>query len=218
MSSVFIIGHLQTNSEEARNQIIGELDKVAQFTLQNEPGTYKYAITIPKDESDETSIYVIEEYADQASFATHQTSSAFKDLVNFAENENLYAEEPVVYELTPFHILTRPKVLTHNDPYIVFGTVEYQAGKMVESMPYWKNVFSTTQTEEAGSLVYALCSDHAKPDVMRTVEVYESKEYLWDPHAKSDAVVENVKNTKHLRTGLEHVFLQIIAGYLYKSV
>lgn len=78
MPGFIIIGYLQTTSKEARTkvrqissqpgtwssdvrQIIEELEVVAEFTRKHEPDTLQYAITIPIDESDETSVYVIEE-------------------------------------------------------------------------------------------------------------------------------------------------------------
>ena len=49
------------------------------------------------------------------------------------------------------------------------------------------------------------------------MEVYQSEEYLRGVHVKNKAIEESVKNTKHLRTGLKHVFLRLVAGYLWKT-
>jgi quinol monooxygenase YgiN len=42
-------------------QFITKLDKAGKEAEKNEPGTLKYAPFVPVDESDETTLYVIEE-------------------------------------------------------------------------------------------------------------------------------------------------------------
>lgn len=155
-------------------------------------------------------------YTDQAAFEYHQKTSAFKHIVDFADKEDLYESEPIMYLFDPIFAFTKPEIVKAKDPFIVFGTVSYLSGKMEESLPYWKEVFSTSQKNEPGTLEYAVCKDSVETDVMRMVEIYESKDYLWATHAKSAEVSENVKNTSHLRTGLKHVFLKICGGYFHK--
>jgi quinol monooxygenase YgiN len=121
-----------------------------------------------------------------------------------------------VIQATTFHALVRASISAHADPYIVLGTVDYEDGGLNASFPYWKAVFETTQKNEEGTLKYALCQDSEDPKKLRTIEAYKDKEYLWGVHVKTDAVKENVANTKHLRTGLKHVFLKIVGGYFVK--
>jgi hypothetical protein len=42
-------------------KIIAAVSKIAQYAEEREPNTLKYCITVPRDTTDETTIYVIEE-------------------------------------------------------------------------------------------------------------------------------------------------------------
>jgi quinol monooxygenase YgiN len=84
-------------------------------------------------------------------------------------------------------------------------------------LPYWQAVVDTTEKEEPGSLLYGICKDPGNPEKLYTIEAYKSEEYLRGVHVKNKAIEESVRNTKHLRTGLKHVFLRLVAGYLWKA-
>lgn len=156
-------------------------------------------------------------YTDEDALNTHQKSPLHHSIVDlFSTQPPLLDGTPVLMQAATLHSLTRPEISKANDPYIVFGTVDFVEGGLDESLPYWKDVFETTKEDEEGTLSYSLCRDVKDPKKLRTVEAFSSKEYLWDMHAKSKAVADNVKHTKHLRTGLKHVFLQMVGGYFYK--
>lgn len=61
MPSTIVITRFPATGKDARQTIINGLSKVAQSAKQL-PGVLKYAVTIPRDESDDKSVHVIEEY------------------------------------------------------------------------------------------------------------------------------------------------------------
>lgn len=61
MSSLVVVGVLKTTSKEARQKVLDQFAKIVKYSEAQEPGVVKYAITVPRDESDETTIYAIEE-------------------------------------------------------------------------------------------------------------------------------------------------------------
>lgn len=159
----------------------------------------------------------INRYTDENALSIHQSTPLYHNIIElFTTQPELLGAPPVLTRVNTLHTLTRASVAKEINPYIVYGTVEYTENGLDQSLSYWKDVFETTQQKEEGTLSYSLCRDVEDPKILRTVEVYTSEEYLWDVHAKSDALAENVKNTKHLRTGLKHVFLRIVGGYFYK--
>ncbi len=60
MPKIITVGHLTTANKEARAKLVEGFEKVAAYSWSNEPGVTKYAITVPVDEADEKSIYMIE--------------------------------------------------------------------------------------------------------------------------------------------------------------
>lgn len=141
-----------------------------------------------------------------------------KDLIQYLGTEKILGGDPTIRDLEVIDgmDLSRVEVTQQDDPYVAFAELEYVPGTVTQSIPYWKEVV-TTSREESGTLVYGLHKDPLQSDKLFTLEVYESKDYLWDIHAKSIAVAENVKNTKSLRKGLKHSFLKFRSGFLYKS-
>jgi quinol monooxygenase YgiN len=111
----------------------------------------------------------------------------------------------------------RPEVSEHSDPYVVFAELNYKLDSAAMSLPYWKEVVVTGRDKEPGTLVYGVLKDSAKEDTLCTIEAYESLEYLTDVHVPSEAVQENIKNTKDLRTSLKHHILKMEAGFLHRD-
>lgn len=59
--SVVVVGHLKTTSKEARDKTIKQFEAIVKYSEAQEPGVHRYAITVPTDETDDTTIYAIEE-------------------------------------------------------------------------------------------------------------------------------------------------------------
>jgi quinol monooxygenase YgiN len=146
-------------------------------------------------------------------------SRGVKDIVDWSTTDAILECAPTVYQLEfidDFHF-AKPSVTAHSDPYVVFAQLDYKPDTMPISLPYWKAVVDTSNHDESNTLVYGICRDPEDKDKLYTVEAYESKEYLMDVHAKSNAIAESIKNTKHLRSGLKHTFLKVEGGFLYRD-
>lgn len=61
MLSHVVVGHLKTTSKNARQQVLERFETIVNFSGPEEPGVLRYAITVPRDATDETTIYAIEE-------------------------------------------------------------------------------------------------------------------------------------------------------------
>lgn len=131
-------------------------------------------------------------------------------------NPTLLQGPPTIHKLHRAATFTRPSVTSHTDPYIVFGTLTYKSGTRDTAVDGFATVCKRTEETEQGTLSYTIFKDE-DDDKLRTVEAYESEAYLWDPHAKSEAVKENMERTGDTRTNRELVFLKLVSGYFYKK-
>lgn len=61
MASHVVVGHLVTTGKDARQKVLDQFEVIANFSRSQEPGVLRYAIAMPTDASDETTIYAIEE-------------------------------------------------------------------------------------------------------------------------------------------------------------
>ncbi|KAI1326615.1 hypothetical protein F5Y16DRAFT_374780 [Xylariaceae sp. FL0255] len=136
-------------------------------------------------------------------------------MVEWITQENPMATAPTIHELHVSDLcFSREEANQHSDPFIAVAEVEYHPDTPSKSTPYWKGVVETSR-KESGTLAHGVHMHPTDPNKLFAVEVYKSKEYLGDVHAKSDAVRANVEATKDLRKGLKHTFLKNVGGYLY---
>lgn len=119
------------------------------------------------------------------------------------------------YPSDSFHF-SRPAIADQKDPWIIVAELNYHPGGAATSIPYWQAVVDEGREKEDGTLVYGILKDNANAERLWTMEAYESEAYLKDVHVKSDAIAESIKNTKHLRTGVEWAFLTWKGGFLHK--
>jgi quinol monooxygenase YgiN len=209
------------------------LKQTMQHARDKEPGATKFALNIPQDEKDDKSIYAVEElaidpapfhaiaadnyrYENQAAFDSHLATPVVAKVLEQLQSQSLIVGTPELSILHPFCGFSRPESNTAKNVHIVIGTVVYKEGMVPHSLPYWKGVFDTTEADEPGCMVYSICKPEGKPDVLQTVEMYESSDYLWNVHVKSAAVQESVKHTKDMRVSLAHLLLTCVDGFWHK--
>ncbi|OIW28611.1 hypothetical protein CONLIGDRAFT_670416 [Coniochaeta ligniaria NRRL 30616] len=220
MLNRIVFCQLFTKSKGVRDVFIEKLTKAGDDAEKNEPGTLKYACFVPVDESDETTLYVIEEYTGDEAFDTHMALPDVQDMVKWlGTGEVLTGDMKVKMNLTYIDdfFFTRPEVKTAKDPFIAFAELEYKPGTVAQSIPYWKAVVEEGRNNEPGTLMYGIVRDPEAENMLYALEVYESKDYLYDVHVKSNAIQESIKNTKHLRNNLTHHFLKLAGGFLMKG-
>jgi len=100
---------------------------------------------------------------------------------------------------------------------IIFANFGYKAGLASQAVPGWSELVAHTEKNEEGTLTYTVIADEEKSWI-RTVEAYESVEFLEGTHKKSAAIEANQKQNGEIRTGEKEVYrLKMVAGYLYKE-
>lgn len=161
-------------------------------------------------------------YVDKAAADLHINSTGVQELLAWFQTVPIFAETdpPVIHSLqylSPSFEFSRPEAAKHPDPHVVFAELDYVAGGVATATPYWKAVVETGRDMEPGTLAYGVLRDTHKEEKLATLEVYESSDYLNEVHIASDAISESIKNTQHLRTGVQHHLLRKVSGYLYKN-
>ncbi|KAF2476713.1 uncharacterized protein BDR25DRAFT_339625 [Lindgomyces ingoldianus] len=219
MPSIVVIGHLTAANKEARQTVLDALTKVSQYSKQSEPGVLRYAITVPRDVSDEKSIYVIEEYADQAVLDSHMGSKAVTDLIAFfTANGDLFGGATNVSTLETSSAFVRPEITKCNDPFMCYASIDYKESSRADALEGWRHVTSETQNNESDTLSYAILKDKTNEITISTIEAYANEAFFREVHAKSTHVQENrAKYGEGHRTAFRFAFVKMVAGYLYKD-
>jgi len=181
MPSLFIIGHLKTKGGAARQTVIDALTKVSEHSAANEPGVYKFCVALPR-EGDETSVFAIEEYADQSAMDKHMACQPVAELLKiFSTEPTLFSDAPAIYglpnKLSPSVSFTRPSLAKLPDPLIIFANFGYKAGMAPQAVLGWKDVVAHAEKSEEGTLTYTVIADEEKSWI-RTVEAYESVDFF----------------------------------------
>lgn len=142
-----------------------------------------------------------------------------QDMIKWSTAEKVFGDAPTIHQLEFIDgfEFSRVGVDATKDPHVLFADLSYQSGTVAQSLPYWKEVVETGRNDEPGTLVYGVLKNPANQDKLYVLEAYESKQYLADVHVPSRAIQESVKNTKHLRTGLTHTALKLVAGFLHRE-
>lgn len=157
-----------------------------------------------------------------AAAKVHANSTPVQEINSWLQTVPIFAEtdSPAIYNLQYISAgfeFSRPEAATHPDPYVIFAELDYVSGGVATAIPYWEAVVDTGRDMEPGTLAYGVLRNTIEEEKLATLEVYESPDYLKDVHIGSDAISESIKNTKHLRTGLQHQLLRKVSGYLYKQ-
>jgi quinol monooxygenase YgiN len=112
---------------------------------------------------------------------------------------------------------TRPELKNAKNPYVAVAELDYKPGTVPQTISYWNAVVEEGRNNEPGTLMYGIAKDPDNENMLYALEVYESKDYLYDVHIKSNAIQESIKNTKHMRNNLTHHFLKLVGGFLVKG-
>jgi quinol monooxygenase YgiN len=84
------------------------------------------------------------------------------------------------------------------DPFIVFASFAFRPRQAATALPRFKELFDFGQESEPKILRYIVPEDK-EANQLRTVEMYEKKDYLRDVHVKSHAVSKNREQNENLR-------------------
>lgn len=136
----------------------------------------------------------------------------------FQDHANLLSGDLVFWHLSAELTFSRPELEHFQDPYIVFSVLSYiDAPSTASAMKGFQAVYDYTRIEEAGTLSYNVFRNESQTDQLHTLEIYESSEYLWDVHAASASVQQNMAAQKDIRIDRDLRLLKIMGGYLYQS-
>ncbi|CAM1505000.1 Fc.00g106370.m01.CDS01 [Cosmosporella sp. VM-42] len=217
---ILVVAQITTVGRSARDELLDRLITLSETALKSEPGVLKYAALIPRDDDGKT-VYAVEEYLDQTTFDEHMATGGVKAITSwFADGTVLDPSvSPSIHtlEYLPNFRFSREEVLSHPDPHVIFGILDYIPGGVETSIPYWKAVVETGRKQEPGTLVYGILKDVKNEKRLCSIEAYESPAYLMDVHVPSKAIQESIGNTKHLRMGLKHHFMKKEGGFLHRK-
>ncbi|KAF2000651.1 hypothetical protein P154DRAFT_563136 [Amniculicola lignicola CBS 123094] len=190
MPSIVVIAELKAATKEARQTIIGALANVGQYSKANEPGVTRWAVFLPRDISNETSIYAIEEYANQAAFEQHMGCKVVTDLIAFfTANGTLFGGEGVITTSETQTAFAKSELATANDPFISYTKIE--GGSEKASSAGSENV--------PGIMALSIAKDKANANTIHIVSIYADEQ-----SAKKNAQTQTIP-------------MKFATGYLIKA-
>ncbi|KAL1901935.1 hypothetical protein Sste5346_001640 [Sporothrix stenoceras] len=169
LGSMILVALLPTLNATYRDKLLETMTNVSHNAFANEPGVHQFALLTPRyNESDNTSLYSIERYTDNAAFQSHLNTSIVTDMFTWINASNIYQAPPTVYQLGPLSSTTEnasstspspyefvhPEVAKAEDPFVVVRQVDYAGGAKAAnaSLPYWKEVVARARgdSEQSG--------------------------------------------------------------------
>jgi quinol monooxygenase YgiN len=176
----------------------------------------KYSVCIPRAaKPGDTNIYILEEYASQAVFEQHCKNPIISKLVELIMTPGVLAS-PIISTYTDIVAsLSRPAGGLVNDEFVVWAELNYKEETIAEAEEGWTKVVKATEANEPQVGMYYCLRERERPTTVRMMEAYESEDFFWNVHCKSDVVVKRMEDEERLRVGeVDVVFLKAVAGYL----
>jgi quinol monooxygenase YgiN len=233
-----VVGHLQASSKENRDlvniqthnshstqtenknlQLVKILLDIAKYSHESEPDTTQYVVAISNDPTNESDIYIIEEYATQEAFElVHKTSKHFENLLAlFISKPELLAVPLEVPVLNPQHTISiKPTINDAKDLLIVVAYLSYNPGAIDEAVDGWSKVVKQSEGEWF-TYMYNCSLDQDVKDRIWMLEVYAGQKGM-DDHCKGDALVNKMKDEPSKWKANPTVqFLKIVGGYWFRE-
>jgi len=211
MPSIVTTAHLQTKSKAARDELIKVFHEITEYSRANEPEVLRYITCIPADVSNETSLYMIEEYASQAVSDAHLASQPVQKLLKYFETEQPLTGAPEVFNLNP--AIDFQRSITSAPELIILAHFEYKPGKSTNALKGWKDFVSYCEKNEPPVLGYTVMQDE-KNSTLRTVELYDNATFVSEVHVGSEAVKANQEQNGADRTGQKgQAKLKVVQGF-----
>ncbi|KAF2431271.1 hypothetical protein EJ08DRAFT_696657 [Tothia fuscella] len=218
MGLILLVGRLPASSKAARDKLIAGLGKIADYAKNNDPETTKHATHVLQDESDETTVWAIEEYTSQEACDAHMKWPPVLDFLQMCTDQpDLLAGAPEIWHSEQKNSFTRPELLKKENPFVLLAKLSYHPDRFAEGLEGWKPVVAHGEKNEPGVLAYSVGKDVEHENRLTLVEAYESEKYLKNVHFKSKPVQKKLHEEDELRsTEPEVVCLRQVAGYWYK--
>ncbi|KXJ93417.1 hypothetical protein Micbo1qcDRAFT_232948 [Microdochium bolleyi] len=222
--------HLQAKSRDARGELLGFFANITAYAREHEAGgVLRYVATVPWDEADETSIYMIEQYADQAAWDAHSRTPPVQALVQHLGAGGALASPPEIYNWTPSGDARRANITgIPPDPVdflMVYGTLDYPPNSTMPGAGGGTGRSRVSAVAEAYGLLAeklvaadpltygaTFFADEDKGQ-LRIVEMFASRrEFLEGPHRTQPDVLEFKRD--NAPGGMELVQLRYVDGFL----
>jgi quinol monooxygenase YgiN len=192
------------------------LKDIADFSKESEQdGVSRYVMLFPLDESIETSLYMLEQYKDQAASDAHLQQPLVQKLLKFFGDEAPLAGAPEIHNLAPTFDVRRPNI-TEAKPGMIFlfAHIGYATGNLPKGLPILEELIHAAQAIEPQFLGCTACKDEANGTV-RVVDMFESDEFYESEHVKSAPIAKFHKETTPLANGdFSVVKLKVMHGFL----
>ncbi|KAF2673309.1 hypothetical protein BT63DRAFT_410330 [Microthyrium microscopicum] len=215
MAPLVFVADIKTVSQEARDQAIQHLYKVTDYAYANESGTSRYLVCIPIDDSDNTSIYMVEGYKATKDQEAHRAAPPVAELFK-ALGGGLVSAPPAAYTLSPVAGFQRSGLTTPPaGAVIILTTFGYHAGYTGFAVEGWKALVAHAQANEPGALAVSILED-AEGSKIHSVQVFDSEQSA-DAHVNGEAIKANRDHNGSARNGERSVVrVKALYGYLAK--
>ncbi|KAF2686876.1 hypothetical protein K458DRAFT_363249 [Lentithecium fluviatile CBS 122367] len=215
MAPIIVTARIVCKSKEARETVLSAFHKIIEFTQPHEPEVLRYVVTLPVDDTTGTVLYMIEEYASPAANDAHIATPPVHALIQLFTTGDVLAKAPEVH-ICPIiaNNASYPVPSLSSSPAVVLAHFGYKPGTLPHALEGWKAVVEYVSKEEYWTRGYTVGEDKEGESV-RTVEVYESWEFLEKVHVKSEAVRRNEAHNGRDRTGVHGaVRVRTVDGFL----
>ena len=153
-------------------------------------------------------------YATQAASDAHLATQPVQDLIHLFSTTSVLAQPPEVHTSTVTSSkICSPSPEISTNPAIVLAEFEYKPGTVANALKGWDEVVKYVSKNEYWTRGYTVGEEKEKSTV-RTVETYESWEFLEKVHFKSEAVGRNQEQNGRDRVGSGEVRVVAVDGFL----
>lgn len=161
---------------------------------------------------------MIEEYASQEASDAHIKTEPVQDLINLFTTGDLLASPPEVHNnnIVSQKLLSSPVSVSAN-PAIVLANFGYKPGTLENALKGWKVVIDYVTKNEDPTRAYAILATDGGNEV-RTVEVYDSWDYVSEVHLKGPEIAENLEQNGKDRTNKDAVRVKAVDGYFGRGL
>ncbi|EPE27535.1 Dimeric alpha+beta barrel [Glarea lozoyensis ATCC 20868] len=195
------------------------MTNVSKNAYTNEPGVHKFALFTPLNDTNNNTLWTIEQYTNQSSFDAHFTTKPVQDMFAWINSADIYVSPPEVHSLniSAASDFARKQVLVEDNPWFVISQKTYQEGKRALGIEAWTGVVSEAKREE-GMLVsmFGYGEGEGEGDGLIVLEGAAGRDYFEGVHWKSEAWRRMEEVEREVGKGSVSTEVKFAGGYLHK--
>jgi quinol monooxygenase YgiN len=189
----------------------------------------RYVTLVPTDSSNETSVYMLEQYVssctciiktnklrykDQAASDSHLQQPPVQKLLKFFGDESPLVAPPEVFNLNPTIDVRRPITDPKDGMIFLFAHMGYKEGKLSSAVSILKDLISACEKAEPGFYGCTASADKEN-NLIRIVDMFESEKFYEEEHVKSEPIAKFHQQNTPLASGdFSLVKLKVVQGFL----